>query len=40
MLSFGVVPGVLFTVAAAEHFVVVGVILFIDCESAEVFFSG
>ena len=41
--SFFVVPGVLFAIiigAAAEHFVVVGVVLFVSGESAEVFFSG
>jgi len=39
-LSFGVVPGVVFTVVAAEHFVVVGVFLLVPGVSAEVFFSG
>jgi len=35
-------PGVVFAIiaeAAAEHFIVGGVVLFVECESAEVFFS-
>ena len=37
------VPGVVSSVViegAAEHFVVVGVVLFVSGESAQVFFSG
>ena len=37
-MSFVVVPGG-FSIAAGEHFVVVGVFLFVSCVSAEVFFS-
>ena len=38
-LSFVVVPGVVFTIVVSEHFIVVGVFLFVSGESAEVFFS-
>jgi hypothetical protein len=42
-LPFGFVPGVVVAIiagAAAQHFIVVGVVLFVSVKSSEVFFSG